>query len=72
MLMHAAISFQVTSLHTGKKLQIRYVFAGPELAGLRRQGHIAGKGKHYGSGKNELSEANHLAAVACQSETMVR
>jgi hypothetical protein len=42
--MHAVISLQVTSLHTGKKLQIRYVYAGPELTGLRHSGILLAKG----------------------------
>ncbi len=43
-----------------------------KLAGLQKQGHIAGKRQCFGSLKNGHCEANHLATTGYQGEAMVR
>jgi hypothetical protein len=48
------------------------VLATSKLAGLQHLGHIMGEGQYYGSPKSQLSEANYLAVVLCQSWAMLR
>ncbi len=49
------------------------VFGAPKLARLQHLGHTAGKGQHYCSPKNGLSEVNyHLTTTSgCQCVAMV-
>ncbi len=47
------------------------VFGAPKFAGLRHLKCIVGEGQRYGSHKNRLFEANHLAAAGYQSEAMM-
>ncbi len=68
--LHAPISLAGTSL--GANFGLAAALVASNLAGYQHLGSITGKSQHYGSSRNGLSEANHLATVGCQSEAMVR